>query len=151
MENKADIVVRSSNNDIKLIVEVKGQGRSSPDWAAKFRRNLLMHNVIPKSEYFLLALPDFLYLWRKADTSDVVPPDYIARTFNVLKKYLTSLDAEPKYIAEEGLQLALTSWLRDATFSPNRAPGDSDAYKLLVESGLLDAIDKAEVTADPHT
>ena len=150
MQNKADIVVRSPNNDIKLIVEVKGMGRSSADWAAKFRRNLLMHNVIPRSEYFLLALPDFLYLWRDANTSDVAPPDYIAKTFNVLQRYLTSLDAEPKYIAEEGLQLALTSWLRDATFSPNRPPGGSDAYKLLVESGLLDAIDNAEVSAEPH-
>lgn len=147
MRNKADIVVRSPNNDIKLIVEVKGQGQSSPDWAARFRRNLLTHNVIPKSEYFLLALPDFLYLWRAENTSDVVPPDYTARTFNVLQRYLTSLDAEPKYIAQEGLQLALTSWLRDATFSPDRPPVGTDAYKLLVESGLLDAIDNAEVSA----
>ena len=150
MEKKADIVVRSHNNDIKLIVEVKGMARSSPDWAAKFRWNLLTHNVIPKSEYFLLALPDFLYLWRGTNTSDVVPPDYIARTFYVLQRYLTRFDAEPKYIAEEGLQLALTSWFRDATFSPHRPPGGSDAYKLLVESGLLDAIDNAEVSAEPH-
>lgn len=150
MENNADIVVRSPNNEIKLIVEVKGLGRSSPDWAAKFRRNLLTHNVIPKSEYFLLALPDFLYLWRAANTSDMVPPDYTARTFSVLQRYLTSLDSEPKYIAEEGLQIALTSWLRDATFSPSKPPVGSEAYKLLVESGLLDAIDNAEVSTQPY-
>lgn len=150
MENKVDIVVRSPNNDIKLIVEVKGLGHSSPDWAAKFRRNLLTHNVIPKSEYFLLALPDFLYLWRQVNTSDVVPPDYTAKTISVLQRYLTSLDGEPKYIAEEGLQLALASWLRDATFSYNRPPVGSDAYKLLVESGLLEAIDNAELSAESH-
>jgi len=146
LDKIADILVRSPDNDIKLIVEVKGRARGSADWAARFRRNLFIHQVLPKSDFFLLALPDFLYLWRDGDSSEATPPDYTVRTLEVLRLYLTRLGNEPKHIAEEGLQLALTSWLRDATLSSNRPPVGSDSYKLLVESGLLDAINKAEVT-----
>ncbi len=149
MGNRADILVRSDNT-LKLFVEVKGGSQSSADWAARFRRNLFEHQLIPNTEYFLLARPDYLYPWKEKNTSEARPPDYIVRTFNVLQRYLTSLDAEPKRIAEEGLQLALTSWLRDATFSPRRPPAGSDAYKLLVESGLLNAIDKGEVSTEAH-
>jgi len=146
VDNEADILVRSPDNDITLIVEVKARNQSSPEWAAKFRRNLFINHVLPQSKYFLLALPDFLYLWRNGNSSEDIPPDYTARTFNVLQKYLTRFDTAPKYIAEEGLQLALTSWLRDAAFSSRRPTVGSDSYEFLVESGLLDAIDKAEVT-----
>jgi hypothetical protein len=150
MDKVADILVRSPNNDITLVVEVKARAHGSEDWAAKFRRNLLVHHVLPKSKFFLLALPDFLYLWRNGDSSEATPPDYTASTLDVLQKYLTRFGDEPKHIAEEGLQLALTSWLRDATISSKRPPVGSQSYKLLVESGLLDAIDNAEVTPEPH-
>lgn len=149
MGNRADIVVRSDN--FKLFVEVKGGGgQSSADWAARYRRNLVEHQVIPKTEYFLLALPDYLYLWKEKNTIEVIPPDYVVRTFKVLKKYLTILDAEPKVIEKEGLQFALSTWLKEATLSSERPPEGSDAYKLLVESGLLDTIGKSEVTTNVH-
>lgn len=148
MDKVADILVRSPDNDIELVVEVKGRARSSADWAAKFRRNLFVHHVVPKTKFFLLALPDFLYLWRNGNNSEAIPPDYTVRTLDVLQKYLTRLGNEPKHIAEEGLQLALTSWLRDVTLSSKRPPVGSESYRLLVESGLLDAIDKAEVTPE---
>ncbi len=93
IDSGADILVRSPDNDIKLIVEIKGRTQSSPDWAARFRRNLFAHHVLPKSRFFLLALPDFLYLWRNSDSSEVIPPDYTVRTLNVLQRYLTHLEA----------------------------------------------------------
>lgn len=144
MGNRADILVRS-NKEFKLVVEVKGKGQSSADWAAKFHRNLVEHQVIPKTEYFLLALPDYLYLWKEKNTLEAVPPDYIVRTLNVLQRYL-SLDAEPIQISKEGLQIALAGWLQMAMYSAQRPPVGSDAYKLLVESGLLDAIEEGEVS-----
>jgi hypothetical protein len=102
--------------------------------------------VLPKTKFFLLALPDFLYLWRDGHSSEAIPPDYTARTLNVLQQYLTRVGNEPRHIAEEGLELALTSWLREATVSSKHPPAGSDSYKLLVESGLQDAISKAEVS-----
>ena len=149
MRNRADILVQS-DYDLKLVVQVRGGGRSSADWAARFRRNLVEHQVIPKTKYFMLALPDYLYLWKEKNILETVPPDCTVRTVKVLQKYLTTLDTEPLRIAAEALQLALAGWLRDSMFFPKRPPAGSDAYKLLVESGLLDAIDKGEVTTQAH-
>lgn len=146
-ENGPDILVRSPDNDIALIAEVKVRTQSSQEWAAKFRSNLFLNHVIPKSRFFLLALPDFLYLWRNSNGPEPIRPDYAVRTVNVLQNYLTRSKTEPKYIGEEGLQLALTSWLRDATFSNKRPAVGSDSHTLLVESGLLDAIGAAEVSS----
>jgi len=148
MGNRGDILVHS--DDFKLIVRVRGGGQSSAEWAAKYRYNLIEHELIPKTEYFLLALPDYLYLWKEKNTLETVPPDYIIRTFSVLKKYLTTSDTEPKLIIKEALEMALTHWLRDVASSPERPPVGSDAYRILVESGLLDAIAQREVTAEFH-
>jgi hypothetical protein len=144
--NRADILVRAQNDELKLFVQVKSGARSSADWAAKFRRNLVEYQLIPKTEYFLLALPDYLYLWKETNTLEIVPPDYIVRTFNVLQQYLGSSDVEPAHIAKEGLHMALVGWLHRLIFPAKRPPAGSDAYKFLVESGLLDAIDNGEVT-----
>ena len=149
MGNRGDILVHSEV--FKLIVRVKGGGQSSADWAARFRRDLVEHELIPKTEYFLLARPDYLYLWKEKNTLETVPPDYIVRTFNVLKEYLTTSDEEPKLIIKESLRMALTHWLRVVAFSAERPPEGSDAYKILVESGLLDAIYQREVTAEIHS
>jgi hypothetical protein len=144
----ADILVRGIDNDIKLVVEVKGRSHSSADWAAKYRQNLSANCVLPKSKFFLLALPDFLYLWKDENSAEFVLPNFTIKTFKVLQPYLTRSETEPSYIAGEGLRLALTSWLREATFSSKRPPVGSDSYRLLIESGLLDEINKAEVIAE---
>ena len=41
------------------------------------RRNMLAHGVVPNSRFFLLALPDRLYLWKDVgNTPDLVEPTY---------------------------------------------------------------------------
>jgi hypothetical protein len=148
MGNRGDILVHS--DDFKLIVRVKGGGQSSADLAARFRYSLVEHELIPKTEYFLLAFPDYLYLWKEKNILETVPPDYIVRTFSVLKKYLSTSDTEPKLIIKEALRMALSHWLRAVALSPERPPVGSDAHKILVESGLLDAIDQREVVTEIH-
>lgn len=141
MRTRADIIVRS-DTELKLVVDVRGGGRSSADWAAKLRRNLAAHDLIPKTKYFLLALPDYLYLWKEKNTLGIIPPDYIVRTGKVL--HLTIPDEGPLNVSDGGLELALTAWLRYAPLS-EKPPAGSDAYTILIESGLLDAIEECEV------
>ena len=146
MGNRGDILVHS--DDFKLIVRVKGGGESSADLAAQYRYNLIEHELIPKTEYFMLAYSDYLYLWKEKNILETVPPDYIVRTFNVLKKYLTTSDTEPKLVIKQSLRMALSYWLSTVAFSAERPPVGSDAYKLLVESGLLDTIAQREVISE---
>ena len=72
MKRLADIAVFSRDYRITLVVEVKGQKHATDEWAAKLRRNLLAHDMIPPSQYFLLALPDHFYLWKENAEIDLV-------------------------------------------------------------------------------
>jgi hypothetical protein len=76
MDRGVDIAVNSRDGGLLLIVEVKNRPRTSPDWAVKFRQNLLAHHAIPRATYFLLALPDQLYLWKDAWNQEASPPNY---------------------------------------------------------------------------
>ena len=69
-----DIAVYSPNNELQLIVEVKNKIGATPEWAANMRRNLSIHSIVPYSPYFLLALPDYFYLWKDPSaTLDLKP------------------------------------------------------------------------------
>ena len=58
----ADLVVKSSDDNIALIVEVKARSHVSDEWALTLRRNFVAHQMVPSSAFFLLALKDYFYL-----------------------------------------------------------------------------------------
>ncbi|MDA1127074.1 MAG: hypothetical protein O2913_00025 [Chloroflexi bacterium] len=55
----ADLVVKSPDDNVALIVEVKARFDVTDEWASTLHRNLVIHGWIPSTAYFLLALPDF--------------------------------------------------------------------------------------------
>jgi hypothetical protein len=74
---RADVAVYSPDGKLQLVVEIKNRPGASAEWVAQMRRNLLVHAVIPPSPYFLLALPDFFYLWIDArSVHELASPDY---------------------------------------------------------------------------
>ncbi|HEX8684350.1 MAG TPA: hypothetical protein VF707_18685 [Ardenticatenaceae bacterium] len=81
MIHYADLAVYTPDGELLLVVEVKNKRNASPEWAAQMRRNLLVHGMIPATLYFLLALPEYFFLWKGAHQSiDVIPPDYMIET-----------------------------------------------------------------------
>lgn len=148
MTPRPDISVHSPDRTLQLVVEVKSRPGASSEWAAKFRRNLLANGAVPNAPYLIIASPQRLYLWRKGPNTEV-PPDFSAGTQEVLKEYLGKLAEQSPHLTEESLQIALISWLRDLTF--RRPPRqDSDAERILVESGAYEAIRDGAVTSDAH-
>src|SRR5213592_3947053 len=121
MPSRPDFVVYSPDHKLQLVVEVKGTPKSDPTWAAKLRRNLLEHGALPEAPYFLLVLPDHLYLWSHAPRNDAALPNFQGDTREVLKSYLAHWEASrhPSPISERGLELAVQSWLTDLTRSDN--------------------------------
>lgn len=148
MDTKADILVHSPDDRLQLVVEVKNRAKGSAEWAAKLRRNLVAHGAMPPAKFFLLALPDSLYLWKDTWSPRELPPDYIARTADILERYLGRWATASTPMAEESLQLAVSSWLRDAASSPEPPQAGSEAHRILVDSGLLEAIREGEVVSD---
>jgi hypothetical protein len=148
MERGADIAVYSPDDRLLLVVEVKNRQEASAAWAAKLRRNLLIHHALPAAQYFLLALPDRLYLWKNASTPSEAPPDFVASTGDVLREYLGGWVDRPERIAEESLQIALTSWLQDIAGSARNPSEESEADRMLIESGLYEPIRNGAVATE---
>jgi hypothetical protein len=142
MKRLADIAVFSRDYRITLVVEVKGQKHATDEWAAKLRRNLLAHDMIPPSQYFLLALPDHFYLWKENAEIDLAPADYKAGTKDVLQHYAAAVDLEG--LSEFGLGLLVTSWLEILTTS-QIAKEDAPELNWVFDSGLYDSIKDGSV------
>lgn len=111
MKGLADLIVCSPDNQVQLVVEVKSKKGATDEWAAKMRRNLLVHGMIPRSGFFLLALPEYFYLWRHNTSTDPVPADYKARAQEALRHYLDATNLEE--LSQESFELLVISWLND--------------------------------------
>lgn len=111
MIQRPDITAYSSDGSLQLVVEINNKKGSNAEWAATMRRNLFVHSVVPYSPYFLLALPDYFYLWKNVDTLDIKLPDYTVNAKPILEPYLNNSSQNLNTISEYGLELIINSWL----------------------------------------
>src|SRR4051812_16115551 len=127
MASQPDLVVFSPDHQLVLVVEVKTTPKVDEQWAAKLRRNLLAHGALPPAPYFLLVLPDHLYLWSQPDQSPSELPNFRADTKKVLQRYLKrwQLSDSKQVLTERGLELAVASWLRDLTTPDHWSSSDT--------------------------
>ena len=149
--SRPDIVVHSPDGAIRLVVEVKSLAGKTEDWAATFRRNLVSHGAIPVSQFFLLAMSDYFYLWGEA-SADFAQPDYKVPTADVLKLYLQSKylkDLSVQELSGQGLELLVASWLSSVIslrLSEGSAGQEND---WLFESGLYESIRDGHLEVEP--
>ena len=137
MKQIADIAVYSPDDRLKLIVEVKSYRNATDEWAAKLRRNLLVDGFIPASEFFLLVLPEYSYLWRRCESLDAVPADYKFSTKDVLQ--LRGDTANPDKLSSFSLELLTSSWLNALAVS-QVSRGELPELDWIFDSGLYDSI-----------
>jgi hypothetical protein len=131
VRSRPDFLVLSPDDRLELAVEVKNLRGVSADWAADYRRNLLAHSILPATDFFLLALPESLFLWDNARAQGGALPHYRVSTADALGPLMVEADDE------ESLEAAVSTWLFALT-SP--ILGEEEAqrrYGWLVDSGLL--------------
>lgn len=147
MEHRiADIAVRDPEGTLELVVEVKSRSGRSEGWAARTLRNLLVHGALPRAPYFLLVLPDAMYLWDDRDGklfSDPRlqdggrPPDYRADTSAALSPYLDGMPFALEELGGRSLEMVVASWLTGVMNSEVR---EEPGLRWLLDSGLYEAI-----------
>ncbi|MBD2313890.1 hypothetical protein H6G20_19665 [Desertifilum sp. FACHB-1129] len=142
MKYSADIAVYSKKNELKLLVEVKIQRGTSPEWAAKFLRNRSsIHEALPKVCFFLMALPDAFYLWKNPVATEIILdsnlPNYHIDPESFLKPYFRGL-ASLK--SQEAFSLVVLTWLNHLINDGEDEVSQNIGQEWLVESGLLKAI-----------
>ena len=146
---RVDIAVYNPDGKLQLVVEVKNRPHASDEWVAHLRRNLLAHAFIPPSPYFLLALPDFFYLWKDAVSLDILtkPPDYRISASEVLATYL-NFSQSLNDLSHAGLELLMTAWLEDIIHAELQRDAVGPSLQWLFDSGLYEAIARGSVAIE---
>jgi hypothetical protein len=139
MRLEYDIVVEAPDRTRVLVVECKRTKESSDVGATKWRRNLQVHGLNVDSEFFLLAFPTKLFLW-KAGTPAHANPDFSAPSMPVLKRYLGRVADQPRAPLPESLEIAFSTWLSDLANGVRKPDASSEPERMLVQSGLLERI-----------
>jgi hypothetical protein len=136
----ADIAVFSKDRRPVLIVEVRDSDvHSTAESAAGLRRSLLAHHLLPDAPFFMLATRIQLFLWR-GDAHSNAYPWYSAAARSVLDSYGSRHANRGKPFRGGALEIVMFSWLSDLA-SGVRAPSpDSEADRVLLESGLYEQI-----------
>ncbi len=145
----ADIEARSSDGRTVLLVEAKSKLRTSAEWAARMRSNLVATFPV-SARFFLLATPDRFYFWTDgAGEPRPLPPAVMLDPHAILLPYFERAGIERERLNETSFELVLASWLRDLT---RRPPAEAPAtYPLqLVETGLFEALYGASLLYQQH-
>ena len=106
-------MLKSPETDTLLFVEAKTTNAPSPEWAGRFVRNLLAHRRLPSKLYFLLVLRNYLYLWKQRPTEGADLPDIAAKTEDVLRPYLETINTPLREISPASFELLVRSLLID--------------------------------------
>ena len=110
--------IHNRNGQRIIDIEVKTKLNASPEWAARFRRNILAHGTFPKAPYFLMVFPDFFYLWADADAqSERSKPTYTIDTRPILQPYFERAGVTAEQISAQSLELIVASWLGTIIYS----------------------------------
>jgi hypothetical protein len=146
----ADIAGYSHDKRLVLVGEVKNKKNTSPNWATQLRRNILAHSDRPPtSDYFLVATPDRLYLWRSAGDSlsfDAPPIEIDAR--RIFGSYLERAGVAPETASSPAFELVVAAWLADLAQSAELRAKLAAELPALLDSGFLDAIKDGQIALD---
>lgn len=83
----ADILVESARGRLLLAVECKAFSGYSAEDASQLRHMLLAHERTPDATFFMLMLPDRVYLWKQDAKPDALP-DFDADARPLLREYM---------------------------------------------------------------
>lgn len=139
MDTLWDLASYDRANQLVLVVEVKSQLNTSPEWAARLRRNILAHSTFPNAPYFLMVFPDRFYLWKDTDlTDEPIAPTYVTDAGPVFQPYFAQSGIAAHQISGSSFELIVASWLNTII---HMTPDQLDApQQWLIESGLYSAV-----------
>lgn len=141
MRQYADILAFDRNGQLALIAEVKNKRGTSGEWAAKMRRNMYAHGLLPDTPFFLLALPDRFYLWKNGgEDAEILEPTQQVDPRPFLQPYYEQTGVGADGLTGKGFELIVSSWLNQVlrARSPQDLPDGGRDW--LIGSGLFDRL-----------
>jgi hypothetical protein len=146
---RVDIAVRSADGKLQLVAEVKNRAGADAAWAAQTRRDLAVHAAIPEAPFFLLALPDHLFLWHNVHHVDsAILPNYDVDPVPFLAPYVGEDPHALVGLSGESLQMAVSAWISGLVSFGIDQSLPSPHRQWLIDSGMYDAIRGGIVLVD---
>ncbi|MFP4437459.1 MAG: hypothetical protein ACLFVO_09450 [Chloroflexaceae bacterium] len=137
----ADIAVYDKQDQLVLVGEVKNKLAAAPEWAGRFRRNILAHGIYPSAPFFLFAFPDTFYLWTASHQPlEYTEPDFTIDARPLLRPYFEQAGVQPEQISESSLELIIAAWLDEIIHTTVAPEALTAGQPWLIESGLYAAI-----------
>ena len=141
MPFRADLALYNGNGRLTAVAEVKNRFGTSPNWAAKTRRNILAHGGQWGSDFFLLITPDRLYVWKDAGIDPIERlPTYEADTGRIFAPYFENAGIDPRQVSGQAFELVVAAWLSDLTRSSDTPKELTCNQGWLDESGFRAAV-----------
>ena len=143
-----DLLVNNRDGQPTLIVEVKSKTNTSSEWAAKLRRNMLAHGILPSVPYFLIVFPDKFYLWINKTEVYLIEekePDYTIDASSILQPYFQKIGIQNNQITQQSLKLIIASWLNELIYSQEALEDVKKSQGWLIDSGLYNALVGGEI------
>ncbi|HTS76220.1 MAG TPA: hypothetical protein VMG40_08455 [Bryobacteraceae bacterium] len=145
-----DFIAYDDVGRVILLGEVKSRVGTSGEWAARFRRNMLAHGILPSALFFLIATPERMYFW-KQDHPGLTeePPGFTVDATKEFRPYLEKLNQTRQAVGERALELMVFSWLKDIARTGSERVKHDPSMKWLAESGLIDSLGSARIEMNP--
>jgi hypothetical protein len=117
-----DFILFRPDRRLVAAVQANGQFNTSAQWAAEFRRNLLVRGGIPPLEYFLIVTPDTVYLWQDSDVEPVVRlPDAVIPARPHLARYVDGTRVRLETVDPTIFKMIVEFWLSDLGYPVSEA------------------------------
>ena len=141
-----DFIAYNADGSVVLLAEAKSRHGTSETWAAKLRRNMLAHGVLPPAAYFLIATPERIYGWKQDGLpADEVPPQFTIDAQEALGQYFAKFSQDPADIGPVEFELLVLTWLTDISGSGARRSELGPSLRSLSDSGLLASLQQARI------
>ncbi len=137
-----DLVIKSVDDTLIAVVEVRNQQDLSREDAIEMRHILIEHNYPSKVPYFLLLSQEVGFLWDETTQNDPdASPTYEFPMDKVVLRYFEEPPTERLYGDE--LELLVLQWLIGLTTKPQRI--NEEPEKTLERAGFNKYIKDADV------
>lgn len=142
-----DLLVCDRKGQLTLIVQVKSKIGTSIELVSSWRRNMLVHEILPSIPYFLFAFPDKFYLWKNNSTKtfEHKEPDYTIDASSILKPYLKGSSIKGDRIRESSLEIIVAAWLNNIAYSEANLEELKQSHSWLIDSGLYSSLQGGKV------
>lgn len=140
MATQPDLVLYGRDGRLAVIVDIRNKRGTTAEWAARLRQNLVAYDAVPAADFFLVATPDRIYLWKDGQSETFLPPAYEVDARKTLASYFEKAGLDPEKISGPAFELLVAAWLSDLVRSRDLSGDAAREQGWLKDSNFLEVI-----------